>query len=56
LSAQAELAHQAALILRPEKHVHDPIRMLRTLLKIAGRQFGLKAVQIREQTMDDVAA
>jgi hypothetical protein len=30
--------------------------MLRALLKIAGRQFGLKAVQIREQTMDDVAA
>jgi hypothetical protein len=56
LSAQAELAHQAALILRPEKHVHDPIRMLRALLKIAGRQLGLKAVQIREQTMDDVAA
>jgi hypothetical protein len=42
------------LILRPEKHVTDPMRMLRALLKIAGRQFGLKAVQIREQTMDDI--
>jgi hypothetical protein len=30
--------------------------MLRALLKIDGRQFCLKAVQIRQQTMDDVAA
>jgi hypothetical protein len=55
LSAQVDLVHQAALILRPEKHVHDPIRMLRALLRIAGRQFGLKAIQIREQR-DDIAA
>jgi hypothetical protein len=51
LSAQVE----AALILRPEKHVHDRVRMLRALLRIAGRQFGLKAIQIREQR-DDIAA
>jgi hypothetical protein len=40
---------------RAERHVADPIRMLRALLKIAGRQFGLKAIQIREQR-DDTAA
>jgi hypothetical protein len=43
------------LTLRAEKHVADPIRMLRALLKIAGQQFGLKAIQIREQR-DDIAA
>ena len=43
------------LTLRAEKHVADPIRMLRVLLKIAGQQFGLKAIQIREQR-DDTAA
>jgi hypothetical protein len=42
------------LTLRAEKHVADPIRMLRVLLKIA-RRFGLKAIQIREQR-DDIAA
>jgi hypothetical protein len=42
------------LTLRAEKHVTDPIRMLRALLKIAGRQFGLKAIQIKEQR-DDIA-
>lgn len=46
---------QYVLILRAEKHVRDPIRMLRALLKIAERQFGLKAIQIREQR-DDIAA
>jgi hypothetical protein len=44
------------LILRAEKHVTDPVRMLRALLKIAGRQFGLKAIQIREQRGEDIAA
>jgi hypothetical protein len=43
------------LVLRPEKHVTDPIRMLRALLKIAKQQFGLRAAQVREQTMDDAA-
>jgi hypothetical protein len=43
------------LTLRAEKHVTDPIKSLRALLKIAGRQFGLKAIQIREQR-DDIAA
>lgn len=47
---------QYVLILRAEKHVTDPIRMLRALLKIAGRQFGLKAIQIREQRGEDIAA
>jgi hypothetical protein len=42
------------LTLRAEKHVTDPIKSLRALLKIAGRQFGLKAIQIREQR-DDIA-
>jgi hypothetical protein len=43
------------LVLRPEKHVTDPVRMLRALLKIAKQQFGLKAERIREETMNDAA-
>jgi len=43
------------LVLRPEKHVTDPVRMLRALLKIAKQRFGLKAERIREETMNDAA-
>jgi hypothetical protein len=57
VASKTELDDRAiyVLTLRAEKHVADPIRMLRALLKIAGRQFGLKAIQIREQR-DDIAA
>lgn len=41
------------LVLRAEKRVKDPIKSLRALLKVAGRQYGLKATQIREQTPAD---
>jgi hypothetical protein len=43
------------VILRAGRHVTDPVKSLRALLDIAGQQFGLKAVQIREQR-DDAAA
>jgi hypothetical protein len=43
------------VILRAGRHVTDPLKSLRALLDIAGQQFGLKAVQIREQR-DDIAA
>ena len=43
------------VILRVGRHVTDPVKSLRALLDIAGRQFGLKAIQIREQR-DDTAA
>jgi hypothetical protein len=45
------------IVLRAEKRVSDPVKSLRALLKIAGRQFGLKAVTIKEQPQpDDIAA
>src|SRR5262245_14612447 len=43
------------VILRAGRHVVDPLKSLRALLDIAGQQFGLKAIQIREQR-DDTAA
>jgi hypothetical protein len=43
------------VILRARREVTDPLKSLRALLDIAGRQFGFKAVQIREQR-DDTAA
>jgi hypothetical protein len=45
---------QYVLILGAEKHVSDPIKSLRALLKIAARQFGSKVIKIREQR-DDIA-
>jgi hypothetical protein len=53
--AEMDTRKTFVLVLRPEKHVTDPIRMLRALLKIAKQQFGLRAAQVREQTMDDAA-
>ena len=57
VASKTELDDRAKFIvvLRAEKHVTDPTKSLRALLKIAGRQFGLKAIQIREQR-DDIAA
>jgi hypothetical protein len=46
---------QFIVVLRARQDVADPVRSLRALLKIAGQQFGLKAIQIREQR-DDTAA
>jgi hypothetical protein len=36
------------VVLRPEPHVGDAIKALRAFLKVALRQFGLRAVSARE--------
>jgi hypothetical protein len=36
------------LILQPEKHCDDPVRMLRQLLKVALRRFGFKCIAVAE--------
>ena len=53
--AEMDTRKTFVLVLRPEKHVTDPVRMLRALLKIAKQRFGLKAERIREETMNDAA-
>jgi hypothetical protein len=36
------------ITLRADPHVADPIRSLRWALKVLGRRFGLRAIEIRE--------
>jgi hypothetical protein len=37
------------LVLRPEKHITDPLKALRRLLKYALRSCGLRAVAVEEE-------
>ena len=39
--------------LRPDPHVADPIRSLRWALKLLGRRFGLRVIEIRENNPRD---
>jgi hypothetical protein len=39
--------------LRPEKHVEDPVHVLRQALKVLLRQFGLRAIEAREEKQGD---
>ena len=51
------------MILRPEKHVGDPVRQLRHALKALLRWFGLRAISVSENkkvvaihTVDDTVS
>jgi hypothetical protein len=39
---------QYRLLLRPEPHVHDPLRALRAALKVLLRRFGLRCMSAEE--------